>query len=281
MWVCTLSIFLSACQKKEDDMHSQKAKHRIPLKEKIKLETRNPVLLKLFPENSLSEADRQALLSLMKWSDLFELLDYPENVKLVAIQYNKEITDSDLQFLAGFPNVEELYLKNSSNITDVGMSVLKYLPRLKTLSVYGTKVTEASLPLIVELKDLEELHLGFRPPRIQANKYFIESTEENQLIHFTDNSLRILKDSKVKNLSINPTSISDRGLKYITEMQDLENISIVSDRITREGIEQWLPFLPKNLIHVSITIPPPLPDHIEPEIIKTDKATLVLLGIGQ
>ena len=255
----------------------QNGVHRKPLAEEIKLETRNPVLLKLFPDNSLSHEDREALLSLMKWSDLFELLDYPERVKKIAIQYNEIITDNDLQFLAGFPNLEELFLKNSSNLSDEGMSILKKLPHLKTLSVCETKVTEASLPIIAELKNLENLYLGSPLNMTFTEPY--EPLQRKQAVVFSDNSLAIFTTTNIKKLYFtSPTNISDKGLQHITAMPNLEDMLIISDSITREGVEQLLPVLPKKIVSLHISKPGPLPDNIRPEVIRINETTVILIG---
>lgn len=229
-----LCVCLTSCQK---EVSTQEPGARMSLNKEIKLETRDPVLLQLFPENSLSPADREALLSLMKWSDLYELLDYPEKVKKIAIQYNDTITDKDLQFIENFPNLEELFLKNSSNITDDGMAVLTKLPHLKTLSVYGTKVTEASLPLIADLKNLENLYLGSMPLNTHTNLPS-ESPWKNQPVVFTDNSLKILEGSNLEKLwFFGPTNFTPEGLAYLATMKNLEVFSAESNKITKFDLE--------------------------------------------
>ena len=275
-WACVFVALLCGCQKEEASSPLQNGVHREPLKEEIKLETRNPVLLKLFPDNSLSHEDREALLSLMKWSDLFELLDYPERVKKIAIQYNEKITDNDLQFLADFPNVEELFLAHSTHITDEGMSVLKKLPKLKTLSVSETKVTEASLPIIAELKHLENLYLG-SPLNVTYNQPF-EPPQWEQAIVFSDDSLAILKTTNIKALwFMSPTNISDSGLQHITAMQNLETLNIISDYITREGVEQLLPVLPSKIVSITIVRSGPHPKGFRSERFSVNGATVRLL----
>ncbi len=278
--VCVWGILIGGCQKENSGSGAGTAPKRPPLKEEIKLETRNPVLLKLFPENSLSSADEEALLALMKWSDLYELLDYPEKITKIAIQYNEQITDKDLQFLEKFPNLEKLFMKNSSNISDEGMVVLKKLPHLKTLSVYGTKVTEASLPLIAELKNLEDLYMGSKPAKTQ-NLGPSESPWEGLPVGFTDHSLKILQNSSVKNLwFMSPTDITDDGLQYIAGMKNLEQLTMMSDHITRKGIEEkLLPVLPEKLVHVSISSARPIPENDKPELLDVKKTRLVLHGL--
>ena len=265
---------------KEASVQNQKTKIRQPLEEVIKLETRHPVLLKVFPEGALSDDDRKALQQFMKWSDLFELLDYPEYIKKIAIQYNNEITDKDLRFLAYFPNVEELYLKNSRNITDKGMLILKKLPRLRTLSVYGTKVTEASLPLIAELNHLENLYFGAMPENTHSTDPS-ESPWKDQEIHFTDFALEHLKETQIKDIQfMSPTDITDEGLAYISSMRNLESLSIMSNHITQEGVEKIIPSLPDKIMTIFICAMPVRDDDgISSKIIKHKEATLILRGL--
>ena len=277
-WACVFVTLVCGCQKKEDSTPSRNGVQRPPLTEEIKLETRNPVLLKLFPDGSLSQEGREALLSLMKWSDLFELLDYPERVKKIAIQYNEQITDKDLQFLAGFPNLEELFLKNSSNITDEGMSILNKLPRLKLLSVVGTQVTEAGLPLIAEQKNLENLYLG-SPLNMVFTQPF-EPPQREQTIVFSDHSLAILKTTNIKKLWItSPADISDEGLQHIAAMSNLEEVALISDDITRKGVDKLLPVLPGKIVSVNLSKSGPLSEDIKPEVIRINGTTVILIGL--
>jgi hypothetical protein len=274
-----LGLLFCSCQKEMSDKNSGAAKVRLPLNEVIRLETRDPVLLELFPENSLSPEDRESLLLLMKWSDLYEPLDYPERIKHIVIQYNEKITDKDLQFLEHFPNLEELYLAKSYNITDEGMSVLRKLPHLIILSVADTRVTEASLPLIAELKNLETLYLGLFP----FNRHPVDSTEspwKDQLIGFSDNALKYLKNSNIKNLwFMSPTNISDDGLQYINTMRHLRKIFLMSNVITREGVEKWIPTISDQLTDINISVSQPTAERTPPEVIRTDNATIILSGL--
>jgi hypothetical protein len=242
-----LGLLFCSCQKEMSDKNSVAAKVRLPLNEEIIFETRDPVLLELFPENSLSPEDREALLLLLKWSDLGQSLDYPERIKLIAIQYNEKITDKDLQFLERFPNLEELFLKNSSKITDKGMSILKKLPHLKILSVPGTQVTEASLPLIAKLKNLRRLYLSVAlPANYRDNpEGFLWGDMPPQ---FSDTSMYLLKNSELEALYFSsPTSITCDGLQLITSMKNLKTLSIRTNKISLKDIKQMetISFPPK------------------------------------
>jgi hypothetical protein len=198
----------------------------------------------------LTEKDKNALTALIKWGDRGYSLNYPEKLKLIAIQHNSKITDADIEFLKHFPNLESLYIVKCPKITDEGMDILEYLPHLKILSLGGTNVTEASVPSIAKLKSLENLYIGVQyyknDPTITE-----ESTWGNQLPQFGDKTLDILQFSSLKKLAIDsPSSITDKGLPYLKSMNKLEEFHVIANSITIEGAE-YLSNIPHlKLVHI-------------------------------
>jgi hypothetical protein len=78
------------------------------------------------------------------------------------------IGDEDLSHLTGLRNLKWLSFyveedpddRTSVRITDVGVAHLKGLAKLEYLDLYGHDVSDASLPVLIEMKELEELALG-------------------------------------------------------------------------------------------------------------------------
>ena len=263
----------------------------------------------------LTEQEKVALTAYAKWNDPFYPVDHPKRLKRIQILYNYDITDEDFQFVAEFSNLEELYLKECPGITDRGMTVLEHLPRLKLLGLRSTNVTEASVPLIAKLENLETLWLStpsdnwsrlpiaFTDRTLELlkdsniKKLWITSptsiTDEG-LRHitsmrkledislrsefvFTDTSLEILKDSNLKYLCIeSPTNITDDGLRHILAMQKLEELRFKSDFITQAGTEKLLPFLPRSILCINICPSSIYEMEVKPKIIQTGRRKITL-----
>ena len=174
----------------------------------------------------MTEDEKAALLFHIKWNEPFYSTTHPKRIKRLQILYGYDLTDEDFQFVAEFSNLEELYLKECPGITDQSMTLLEHLPLLKQLVLRGTNVTEASIPLIVKLTNLETLWLGIPPSD------WSRGTWDGESIAFTDKTLELLKDSNIKKLWIaSQTSITDEGLRHILSMHKLENISLMSEFI--------------------------------------------------
>mgnify|MGYP001773748273 FL=1 len=86
--------------------------------------------------------------------DMKMLIDL-KKLKTLSLDNNKHITNID--FLLNFPNIEQLSLRNTS-IKDI--SVLKKIPRLITLDISDTQVTDASG--ILTNTDVNPMYLLFK-----------------------------------------------------------------------------------------------------------------------
>ena len=213
---------------------------------------RNPSNLDSVPAKiwigKLTEKEKAALAGYVKWNDPFYPVAHPKKLKRIQILYGYDITDEDFQFVAEFSNLEELWLKECPKITDQGMTVLEHLPRLKQLGLRGTNVTEASIPLIAKLENLETLFLGISPSG---------GSWEGLPIAFTDKTLELLKDSNIKNLQItSPTNITDEGLQHILSMRKLEEMSFNSEFVFTDksmeilkdsNLKEWYIGSPTNI----------------------------------
>ena len=68
-------------------------------------------------------------------------------------------TDSDLQFLAGWENLQTLDLDGTA-ISDVGLERIGRLTKLRHLSLRDTNVSDGGLKHLESLNDLEELYIS-------------------------------------------------------------------------------------------------------------------------
>ena len=74
----------------------------------------------------------EALGGVCIWEDGFCLASY----------HDTDLTDEDLAVFAGFPFIEDIYLVGNRRLTDACLTHLENLPRLKTISLYKTSITE-------------------------------------------------------------------------------------------------------------------------------------------
>lgn len=81
------------------------------------------------------------------------------NEQLVALSLSKmPITDSDLQLLSAFQNLEKLNL-NFTNLSGTGLGNLDKCSNLKSISLAGTQVTPETIKPLLSLPNLKTLYL--------------------------------------------------------------------------------------------------------------------------
>ena len=71
-------------------------------------------------------------------------VDENNDVVIVDLNYNTQVTDADLVYLKGLTNLEVLNLDNA-NISDASLKHLEALTGLEELFLANTKVTDAGL----------------------------------------------------------------------------------------------------------------------------------------
>jgi len=120
----------------------------------------------------------------------------------------REITDSDLECLREFPNLEQLFLAKTA-ITDAGLEHVRTLCRLKVLDLERTRVTGRGFDALENLTCLETFNLM--------------GTE------LDDAGLARLQHQQLPRLGcllINGTKVTDTGLQYLTKMIALEHLGV-------------------------------------------------------
>lgn len=80
-----------------------------------------------------------------------------DNIFWLSLE-NNAIGDSDLETIATFTNLRQLYL-NKNNITNTGVAKLASLKNLQSLNLYGTKVDAGCLSKLSEFSHLEKVYL--------------------------------------------------------------------------------------------------------------------------
>ena len=90
--------------------------------------------------------------------DRIQYLRGLENLNVIILSLNQQITDRGVAHLTAVPNLENLVLVGCS-VTDEGVRHLSGLRSLKALNLRATYVTDEGLKHLKELPALEELYL--------------------------------------------------------------------------------------------------------------------------
>ncbi len=132
-----------------------------------------------------------------------------------------EVTDDELQLVAGFRSLTDLSLENTS-VGNAGMAYLTSLQRLEWLNLYRTKLGDRGLKFLSYLPRLEHLPAG--------------DTE------LTDAGLSHLKNMRqLKYLGLRGTKIGDAGLVNLTHVVNLTGLHLGETRVTDEGLRHLAP----------------------------------------
>lgn len=128
------------------------------------------------------------------------------------------VTDVDIHALVNVGSEIEVLLLNGTNITPVGLAELRRLPRLRTLSVDATTITDSACKELALIASLEELSLAYT--------------------QVTDEGLACLqKMPHLKKLTLGRTRVTDHGCRLLSQFESLEELSLFDTQITDAGVE--------------------------------------------
>ena len=135
----------------------------------------------------------------------------------IRLLTEEPVTDDDLVDLWSLDRCLYLDLNNTA-VTDAGMRHLAD-SRLESLELWNTKVGDAGIKDLMQMKNLTSLHLG------------------HTLI--TDDGLKLLLSKPaLRSLSLSNTGITDEGLTYVGQLTRLETLWLEGTKITDTGLEQ-------------------------------------------
>jgi internalin A len=163
------------------------------------------------------------------------------------------LTDADMVHIANIPNLEEINLCWSGDISDNGMAALARLASLKKLYIPHSKVTDKGLSYLRSCKNLEYLSLPYKEISDVGLTYIGQMSNLRHLSvgrahyadpnrdvgYYTDKGVAELAKCKLlEELSISSLGITDESLRYIGELKNLEQLSIGDSSLTDVGMSQ-------------------------------------------
>ena len=178
---------------------------------------------------------------------------------LTRLEYLKlegtKITDAGLTPLAGLSRLQYLQLGGTS-VTDAGLSHLSGLAQLKSLDLDATQVRGAGLIHLTGLKNLEELDLAGCPIDREGLVQISQLNRVQQLnLSNTKMSAEVFAamtwPKGLTHLNLDRTEINDAGLQPILSLPNIENVDLLSTRVTREGHDQFWKQRPGILVWTS------------------------------
>ena len=172
-------------------------------------------------------------------ADLAILGDRPE---LESLRFTgADISDEGLTHLAGLLKLISFNLADIPRVTDLGVKHLSpLLPRLKSLELTGTSITDASMPAIGQIPDLNNLDLA----RTRVTDVGLASlTGSNSLqdvwlgdTAITDRGLAHIRGlMRMRALHLKNTAITDEGLAHLARMTDLKVLDLTATPINGEA----------------------------------------------
>lgn len=130
---------------------------------------------------------------------------------------NSLVTDADLAQLEAqlFVKVIAVSLRDTK-ITDAGIRQLKLLPRLRSLDISGTLITDEVGATLKSFHSLKELAVA--------------NTD------FSDTGLFHIKDLSLRRLDVERTRVTNRGLRYLKAMDQLNELRLGQTSVGDEGV---------------------------------------------
>jgi len=188
------------------------------------------------------------------------------NLKTLQLYWLKQLTDKALLHIAECDNLETVSFHHNENITDKGVKNLSTIKSLKRLYVHNSLITDEGLKYLSQIKTLEELSLPYRNIGDQGLVYLSNlvnlkhlSVTRDYLIdpemdkgYYTDEGVKALsKLSQLEELSIGSRGMTDESMEYVSMLTNLKSLSLgYCMNITDKGIAKLKAL--KSLEHLDI-----------------------------
>ena len=153
--------------------------------------------------------------------------DYIDTAGGISLD-NSPADDQDIARLRGLNQLSTVYLRGT-RLTNASAPLLRSLRELVILDLSGTQFTDAGFVELCELPKLASL--------------FLDDSE------VSDAGLSHLPDqSQLQNLSVRNTPVTDAGLVQLSRLPHLKSLDITGTQVTRAGVVRFQVALPDCLV---------------------------------
>ena len=151
------------------------------------------------------------------------------------------------------PYLQEVVELNlaASNVGDDDLKELVKLPKIKILSLNGTKVTDKGIERLEQLKNLVELDLSLTATDGSSLKK-CKSLRKLSLggTKATDGSVKGVTGLNLCELDLSYTDLSDQGVKELERMRSLDRLVLEGTKLTDKGLARLATF--SNLKEITV-----------------------------
>lgn len=173
------------------------------------------------------------------------------DVLLLEVNFfgNATLQDRDLAILEHAPELWNVNLSHTK-IGDAGLKHLLGLPKLHSLSLDGSQVTNAGLPLLKECTELRGLGLSFSKVDAKGLEHLhaLPALESLGLcgLDIRDADLMSLqKLTRLRDLALDLCPITDDGLAHLKPLEHLKRVGLVTTKVTLAGAKKFATVLPQ------------------------------------
>ncbi|HNY80716.1 MAG: hypothetical protein RBS72_09305 [Sedimentisphaerales bacterium] len=176
------------------------------------------------------------------------------SLRILHFGHLPQTTDAGLAHLSALTQVQDMSFHWSENITDEGVRHLAALPHLRSLDVARSRVTDAGLAHLRDVKTLESLWLPSEGisdtgleylsqlPRLRSlsvsRAYRGDSSGEQG--YYTDKGIRMLAHCRdLEELSVGSIAMTDASMEAIATLGNLRNLALFGcTAVTDEGLKE-------------------------------------------
>lgn len=196
-------------------------------------------------------------------------------LRRLLLEY-QQASDDGLRHIGGLPNLEDLYIWNSTGITDKGIAQLQDLTNLKALHIDHSQMTDQGFLALARLTKLEYLALECHTfsdkglavvDGMPGLTWLSVGGDEDHLSEITDAGLRHVEGLRnLVSLDLSFSEITDDGLDSLKGLSHLSHLTLASCPITDRGVAKLSGL--KNLERIILN-----------ETKVTDKGVELLVGL--
>jgi hypothetical protein len=139
--------------------------------------------------------------------------------------------------------------------TDADLEALRDLATLRTLNLFGTRITDAGLKSVGVLSGLQSLDLNDTAVTDAGLQHLqrLAQLKELRLYHtqVSDDGLSCLHGlTGLQNLTLSGARISDRGLMQLKSLHNLKQVLLYQTRVTAAGVQELKKAVPSvQIVH--------------------------------